>query len=235
MANWVKNKVKITGPDEDVEMIFDLLTKDFLFSRILPIPEEVNLVSGTVTDEAIRAYMATVVDEDQKQDFIEKYGAGSLKRMRDEYPSQFSFHTLKQVAAEKDHGLVFDAETDPGGLQDYILYGKQYVENLFKYGARTWYDWCIKNWGTKWPARDVEFVDKGHGFVRYAFETAWDPPVGIFEIILKQFPTLRLDIQYADEDIGSNCGEFVGGVNDAEWINREGDIEFAEEVWGVDE
>ena len=30
--------------------------------------------------------------------------------------------------------------------------GKQAYENIQQYGSPTWYEWCNKNWGTKWNA-----------------------------------------------------------------------------------
>ncbi len=37
--------------------------------------------------------------------------------------------------------------------------GKQYVENIKKYNSPQWYDWCVKNWGTKWNVEeDVDIV-----------------------------------------------------------------------------
>jgi len=40
------------------------------------------------------------------------------------------------------------------------------------------------------------------------FDTAWASPHPIFEEMAKRFPYLEFHIRYADEDTGSNCGQY---------------------------
>jgi hypothetical protein len=40
------------------------------------------------------------------------------------------------------------------------------------------------------------------------FDTAWASPDPIFEEMAKRFPHLEFHIRYADEDTGSNCGQY---------------------------
>jgi hypothetical protein len=51
------------------------------------------------------------------------------------------------------------------------------ARNLEKYGAVDWYDWNIRNWGTKWDFGFdcVERVDE-HTLTA-SFDSAWSPPV----------------------------------------------------------
>ncbi len=57
------------------------------------------------------------------------------------------------------------------------------------------YEWCCKNWGTKWDAYTfdsseelVEIYDeKACNFVRIEFLTAWSPPQPILEKINEKF------------------------------------------------
>lgn len=61
-------------------------------------------------------------------------------------------------------------------------------------------------WGTKWNACYQEaFPDEG----RCQFETAWSCPQGILLELSKRFPEEAIDVTYADEDIGNNCGTFT--------------------------
>ncbi len=71
------------------------------------------------------------------------------------------------------------------------------------------YDWCIQNWGTKWNAYDV-----GFSYDSIYFCTAWSTPLPIWAELSKRFPDLRLEVEYADEDRGNNCGRlvYVNGV-----------------------
>ncbi len=60
------------------------------------------------------------------------------------------------------------------------------ARNVEKHGYGNWYDFCVGRWGTKWDvdAYDkVEFDAKG---VTFGFDSAWAPPVGIYEEMLAQ-------------------------------------------------
>ena len=72
-----------------------------------------------------------------------------------------------------------------------------------KYGADNWYDWAWKNWGTKWNACD-SIIDKSESTME--FDTAWATPGKIFILLSKQFDKLVFTVEYADEDLGYNCG-----------------------------
>jgi len=47
---------------------------------------------------------------------------------------------------------------------------------LKKYGAKDWYDWRNKNWGTKWNSVDTEITQDEREGLTYTFNTAWDCP-----------------------------------------------------------
>lgn len=66
------------------------------------------------------------------------------------------------------------------------------------------YEWCCENWGTKWNAYDI-----GFDYEAILFNTAWSTPKPIFAELSKRFPELQLEVEYADEDIGSNCGKLT--------------------------
>ena len=59
------------------------------------------------------------------------------------------------------------------------------------------YDWCVANWGTKWPASRVELegpVSRYPGKtaeVVFHFDTAWSPPKPVIEKAAKLYPALR--------------------------------------------
>jgi hypothetical protein len=60
------------------------------------------------------------------------------------------------------------------------------AENLEKYGAGNWYDFCVNRWGTKWDVDcqgTIEIADDGHT-VHASFDSAWSPPVGIYEAMV---------------------------------------------------
>jgi hypothetical protein len=60
-----------------------------------------------------------------------------------------------------------------------------------------WYAWAVENWGTKWNARDAQYSTKDPQHVIW-FDTAWSPPVAVFEALAKQFPAHEI-VVYSDE------------------------------------
>lgn len=74
-----------------------------------------------------------------------------------------------------------------------------------KYGDNNWYDWSIKNWGTKWNAYDTS-LQNDSVLVVLVFNTAWAAPMPVVLALSKKFPDLVFNYSYADEDMGHNLG-----------------------------
>jgi len=76
------------------------------------------------------------------------------------------------------------------------------LEESLKFASNHWYDWNIRNWGTKWNAYDKvvchnlddESVDSY--YITYEFNTAWSPPEGIMKALAKKIYELKLDISF---------------------------------------
>jgi Ferredoxin-like domain in Api92-like protein len=101
-----------------------------------------------------------------------------------------------------------------------------------KYGHDEWYTWSIANWGTKWNAYDQSRNDNV-----ITFSTAWSHPLRIIETLSTTYPELIFNVMYADEDRGSDCGEYVmvdGHIQDCKIFTEASyeSLEFADEVWG---
>ena len=95
--------------------------------------------------------------------------------------------------------LKMDGETD----ENFIALGKKYFDNLQKYGAVTWYDFCVENWGSKWNAINTELIDES----TLGFETAWSRVMLIMSKLAEMFPEIDFKYSWTDEDIGNNVGE----------------------------
>lgn len=92
----------------------------------------------------------------------------------------------------------------------------QNIEAERETGYSNWYDWCIANWGTKWPA--AEFVlREPHNIledwltsidpcvseqenIEFTFDTAWDTPTPIFNALGLKFPDLWFTVYALEED-----------------------------------
>ena len=98
-------------------------------------------------------------------------------------------------------------------------------ENMKKYGAASWYDWRLENWGTKWDITDVYTLERDEGYAAFSFDTAWAPPIEAFEKISKMFPGLEFILQY-EEPLMGFFGQAVfkdGGLvedDEYEWDER---------------
>lgn len=104
-------------------------------------------------------------------------------------------------------------EKSPEEFDEAIKLGKQYLRNVADYGCTTWYEWRIKNWGTKWPAGGIVVNENS-----VEFDTAWSFPTQIVQRLSELFPDINISYLYADEDCGYNTGrgKFVAGKCETE-------------------
>lgn len=93
----------------------------------------------------------------------------------------------------------------------------------------SWYIWRTANWGTKWNAYEVT-----DAYTHFVFQTAWSTPDPVIQALSQQFPAYTFYVEYADENIGCNCGTYT-------YINGElvgetyEDRTFALALWGWEE
>lgn len=104
-----------------------------------------------------------------------------------------------------------------------------------RFGTNNWYDWALANWGTKWGGYDAERMNPD----TVRFLTAWSTPFEAIVTLSKLHPDHEFVVQFADEDFGSNVGEYV--IMDGECIyeNRpascsKGALDLAREILGYD-
>jgi hypothetical protein len=55
-----------------------------------------------------------------------------------------------------------------------------------KYGAHDWYDWSVKNWGTKWNAYHFEMREQDAQYLHFIFDTAWSFPEALMESLAER-------------------------------------------------
>jgi hypothetical protein len=61
--------------------------------------------------------------------------------------------------------------------------------NLEKHGYATWYDFCVNEWGTKWDCGadgDQIELEEGQDNTTLCFDSAWAPPLGVYEALMAQ-------------------------------------------------
>lgn len=95
-----------------------------------------------------------------------------------------------------------------------------------------WYNWRVEYWGTKWGAYDCD-TKVGKSYIQFCFSTAWS----LAYPIVQRLAVLGYDIEvkYADEDIGSNCGKLTytreGGWTHWDESELKDPARFARNIW----
>lgn len=240
MPNHVKNIITLTGAQNEIDYIVNLITKTeevdgemqkiVDFNSLIPMPKTLNVVSGGCADECLLIYLKDVLDTktvDIKnehlitiKDYNNKQEWNYQKVDLSKMPSSEELYGKIQILVNK-YG---PQENNPFGdnpvfekHEDVINYGKQIYENIRDYGCKDWYNWRIEHWGTKWGAYDNE-QDIMPNCVKLKFCTAWNIPynfyIKLYEIIHRDCKSLSCNIRYANEDCGSGIGEIADVVGD---------------------
>lgn len=222
MPNHVENHIEFNGDKQQIDAMLNKIGSDEYgigtidFKKIINMPKTLNIEAGSRTDHGLKAY----------REFIEVYTAGLSEKE--------ALKSLENIPTESENAFLCqrtDIKRDEWEL------GKTAWQNIQKYGAPTWYEWSITNWGTKWNAYGYEEGTDYSACDELTFQTAWSAPHPILRKLSEMFPEIVFKHQWADEDIGMNCGErcYLGGEIIDEFI-PEGirATEFALEVWDYD-
>lgn len=198
MPNHVMNHISVRGDDAEytkLRAIMEFLKPDDKplgyvdFNKLIPMPPSLNIEAGSRGDRGLKLYreynnaVEAITIRERTGRFTEQQ-----KKIR---LSDLKKHYMKLV---KDDPEVFEL-------------GRQYYENLQQYGCATWYDWCVKNWGTKWNAYECIPWIKALG--KLSFYTAWSGVPIVLEALSKRFSGMEIEYRWADEDIGQNVGWMV--------------------------
>lgn len=121
-------------------------------------------------------------------------------------------------------------------MPDHIYRGDLRMDDFLKHGKDNWYTWSLANWGTKWDAYDYDVSSYGHGEWILQFHTAWSAPHPVLEQLARMYPDLTFQHEWADEDLGANCGfrKYQTGALVEEFFPENGDaVVFAANVIGI--
>ena len=235
MPNWVRNRVVALNPQELKKHIIDE-SGAVDFNMVIPMPKDLEITSGSYSYEAQNSiyfseYTKQKIEKQVKVDKLLAVHYDSNKTQQEFLDECLEDNKiLAEIRKIKSLKLRGENKTSVSNVVEaYDTFIKGYF-NVQRYGSKDWYDWRIKNWGTKWNASDSSFNEET-GVVE--FDTAWSMPENIFRT-LSHFTPLR--VVYADEDLGSNCGMedyFVDeDGNEHLEVVMEGSVELANDTWG---
>ena len=102
---------------------------------------------------------------------------------------------------------------------------KQPLEEALMFKGNHWYDWNVRNWGTKWDVAihdedkypDTELMEESETSLAYRFNTAWSPPTEAISKLSEQYPDLDFELSYEEETGWGGLLQFeAGNVNEIE-------------------
>lgn len=221
MPNWVENRLSYNGNETEIKEMLEKIRYDNAtigtidFNKIIPMPKSLDIECGSRTDKGI----------EMVKNYLENLPA-ELKGKEGTYEEILEdLHNHSADISDDEEKKIWDV-------------GVTAVDNLYKYNAPTWYEWCNDNWNTKWNAcgydENTDYSDSDFIW----FQTAWSAPIPVIKKLSEMYPNIELTLEFADEDLGQNCGEmkFKGGDIIEEYIPHTGKeaMEFAAKVWDYD-
>ena len=220
MPNYVKNKIRFSGPDKDVREMLEKIKNDELgigtidFKKVIPMPESLMIECGSRTTNGLKA-VDTYIREHGCDHLVNPDYADDLKYVLDAHKSELP----------EDDQETWDICTIA-------------AVNILKYGYPTWYEWSIDNWGTKWNACGYEEGIDYSEDECLDFDTAWSAPIPIIEKLAATYPSIAFEHKWADEDFGNNVGhmEYKDGELTVDMTpdSHKECLELAGEVWDYD-
>jgi len=97
----------------------------------------------------------------------------------------------------------------PTNLEEYNKQSDHSVplEEQLMFKGDNWYDWNVRNWGTKWDVAvrdgedypETELMEEDETSLAYRFNTAWSPPLPAIEALSAQYPDVEFNLSYEEE------------------------------------
>lgn len=184
MPNWCWNSITIYNP----KVFKEKCMKDgrFSFDNVVPQPEHMRIKNRLHVDN-----------------WMEKQIGGS-DHLKPEYIKNAS--KLQNEFFQRD---VFDYIS----VKPWLDAETQRTE----IPADGWYDWDCANWGTKWDVDDedisyddIDWAIENNTDVDFGFNTAWAPPIPIFE----RMAEMGIEFDVSCEEPG--CEIYISGSSNGE-------------------
>jgi hypothetical protein len=180
MSNWTSNQITLTGDPPRRQTFKDAVAgahEAVDFGRFKPIPGDLTAIQcGTATELGLAGL--------SQEHFDRVASAGWFAGT---YPHVRTMHALRAKLERS--------------APEALIVGRQALANIRTYGVPTWYEWCLREWGTKWNPSEVA-VDDDPQRLTYRFDTAWDAPRGIVGPFVDLAHSLGLSVVWVCRDEG---------------------------------
>ena len=143
MPICVRNRITLNGSDENVKKVLDFVRTEgvddngkpyvnhFDFNKVIPMPDELNIESGTRGENGMR--------------YLYLKASNPFSLTEDDY------NFIERIEKDKTK--------NPKAFDDMIDLGRKYMMNIAKYGCTDWYQFHNKYWNTKWNSVDTDVND----------------------------------------------------------------------------
>ena len=181
MPNWVYTSMSVAGKREDL----------LAFAEKAKQPHTSQWVQESKTwDETTKSWH-TIPENERviKEELVE--------------PTALSFWNFVRPTDE-ELPYYFGQKTKPEDEDNPEATSEERFAKAMSFSKSDWYDWNVRNWGTKWDANDDELDSdldelKEHDSLSYRFSTAWGIPEPIFTAMVEQHPELDFDFDSEEE------------------------------------
>ena len=133
--------------------------------------------------------------------------------IRDRKTGEFLKQTIDTPELGEEREAFYETNTHPKFEKVEIVEGTDIYNELWeKYGCLSWYDWNVKNWGTKWAITleksEISFNEYN---LQFWCDSAWCPPDGLLQHIADKYNVnveCFYEIEgYGDEGVGKDTYE----------------------------
>ena len=222
MANIIINNIDIVCDDTDVlnEIMDKYITGDSLdFNKIKPIPDELHIPEPFSSSlvKALSDYLSIINQHNKKykdDPLRHKYPTVTCDEMQNilnklrRYGDPGLINILqidltpKFVTTHFEHALSRDLIWIPltiKTLEDWIDWGKAYVDNIYKYGTPNSTMWAKRYWGTEGRGTTTSKCKIVSNVLTTRIETRWDPPHEILMELSRLYPDCIIYNKYKSE------------------------------------
>ena len=115
---------------------------------------------------------------------------------------------------------------------EYKLNKDTHIEILTERKWFNWHKWHMDYWGTMWEAYNC-YTNVGKTYIMFIFHTAWTVPIPIIKkLSVLGYP---IDVKYASEEYGINCGKLKytreQGWTHQNSLDMKNPVRFARDLW----
>ena len=209
MPNWCANQLDIIGAEAEVFRLIELVKGEgdkgqevFDFAKIVPVPTS-RFYTINEGQNHFQCGCKQVWVEDDTLPEVKMYTDSDGKDVMRTAGAWRVEGVLIEKTMESNGTIEDDTKMPFGGSPLCPLHGEKQNSSHPDW----WYNWNVKNWGSKWNCGEVwhDRVENGEtieGNTSYNFDTAWAPAEPVVAALAEQFPTLSITHRYCEGGMG---------------------------------